>query len=128
MVNNFSIDYYLIDIIHKTKAITFKKFTNHTKYNVNKSMFQVILVFSDWIFDKSNHSFLHPFRIGGNRFSKNSTWSYDCGTGAWVKIHRFNFNAFSRNANTINWKIFPTHGGTYKLEKIQRAFWREVKP
>ena len=24
--------------------------------------------------------------------------------------------------------MFPTHGGTYKLEKIQRAFLREIKP
>ena len=24
--------------------------------------------------------------------------------------------------------MFPIHGGTYKLEKIQGAFWREIKP
>ena len=24
--------------------------------------------------------------------------------------------------------MFPAHGGTYKLEKIQRAFLREMKP
>ena len=24
-----------------------------------------------------------------------------------------------------NWRIFSTHGGTYKLEKIQRIFWRD---
>ena len=40
------------------------------------------------------------------------------------------FNAFSRNVNTFsrNVKIFPKHGGIYKLEKIQQAFWREIKP
>ena len=38
------------------------------------------------------------------------------------------FNALSRNVNTINLKIFPTHGRIYKLEKIQQAFWREIKP
>ena len=27
-----------------------------------------------------------------------------------------------------NQKNFPTHGGIYKLEKIQQAFWREIKP
>ena len=35
-------------------------------------------------------------------------------------MHRF--NAFSRNVNTINWKNLSTHGGIYKLEKIQQAF------
>ena len=38
------------------------------------------------------------------------------------------FNAFYRNVNTINLKIFPTHGGIYKLEKLQQAFWREINP
>ena len=38
------------------------------------------------------------------------------------------FNAFSRNVNAMNLKFFPTHGGIYKLEKIQQAFWREIKP
>ena len=27
------------------------------------------------------------------------------------------FNAFFRNVNTINLKIFPTHGGIYKFER-----------
>ena len=38
-------------------------------------------------------------------------------------MHRF--NAISRNVNTINWKIFPTHVETYNSEKIQQAFWRD---
>ena len=37
------------------------------------------------------------------------------------------FNAFSTNVNTINLKIFPTHGGIDKLERTQQAFWREIK-
>ena len=37
-------------------------------------------------------------------------------------------NAFFRNVNTIDLFFFPTHGGTYNLEKIQQAFWREIKP
>ena len=40
-------------------------------------------------------------------------------------MHRF--NVFSKNVNTINWKIFPTHGGRYMLQKIQQAFLREIK-
>ena len=54
-----------------------------------------------WLnFDKANHSFLHPFLLGENRFSKYSAWSFEWGIGAWVKMHRF--NAFSRNVNHIN--------------------------
>ena len=30
------------------------------------------------------------------------------------------FNAFPRDANIINLKIFPTHGGIFKLEKNSR--------
>ena len=37
-------------------------------------------------------------------------------------------NVFSKNANDINLKFFPIHGRIYKLEKIQQAFWREIKP
>ena len=111
------IPHYLIDIIHKTvKPWHLKKLKIK---NIHKLMFQLILIFSD-------HSFLHPFCLGKKRLSKDSTWSLDWGTGACVKIHRF--NGFSRNVNTINWKIFPTHGGTYKLKKIQRALWWEIKP
>ena len=71
-------------------------------------------------FDVANPSFLHPFRRGGNRFSKISGWSSEWGTGTCIKIHRF--NPFSRNVNSINLKLFSTNGGIYKLEKIQQAF------
>ena len=27
----------------------------------------------------------------------------------------------------MNWKIFPTHGGIYKLEKIQQALWQSLE-
>ena len=44
------------------------------------------------------------------------TWgrSFEWG-GAWVKIPRI--NAFSRNVNSTNLKIFPTHGGIFKFER-----------
>ena len=38
------------------------------------------------------------------------------------------FNAFSRNVNTINLTFLLPHCGIYKLEKIQTAVWREIKP
>ena len=38
------------------------------------------------------------------------------------------FNTFTKNVNTINLKIFPTHSGIIKVsEKIKQAFWREIK-
>ena len=85
-------------------------------------MFQIIFIFSDWILIKQNDSFVHPFCLGRNKFSKTSTWSFEWGTGARVKMHRF--NAFSRNVDTINWNFFPTYVRIYKSEKIQQAFWR----
>ena len=100
------IPHYLIDIIHKTvKPSHLEKL--QIIQNINKLMFQVIFIFSDW-------SFLQPFCLGGNIFSKNSSWSFDWGTRARMKMHRF--NTFSRNVNTINWKLFPTHSGKYKSE------------
>ena len=82
------------------KCITFRKITNHTRYKQTNIPSHLHIF---WVnFNKENHSFLHPFRLGGNRFPKNSTWSFDWGTGVWVKMHRF--NPFSGNMNTINWK------------------------
>ena len=109
------IPHYLIDIIHKTvKPSHLEKL--QIIQNINKLMFQVIFIFSDWILIKqiivsSTRLFL---TLGGNRFfSKNCTWSSECRTGQSVKMHRF--NAFS-NMNTIYWKLFPTHSGMYKSE------------
>ena len=36
-------------------------------------------------------------------------------------------NVFSKNANDMNLKCSPIHGRIYKSEKIQQAFWREIK-
>ena len=58
-------------------------------------------------------------------FLKNCIWSFEWGTGAWVQMHRF--NSFS-NVNTKNWNFFATHGGLYKSEKIEQAFWKVIKP
>ena len=117
---------YLIDIIHKTVKPSHLEKLQITQ-NINKLMLQVIFIFSDWILIKQIIVSSTPLflALGGNRFSKNCTWSFEWGTGAWVKMHRF--NSFS-NVNTINWKFFPTHGGIYKSEKIEQAFWREIKP
>ena len=40
------------------------------------------------------------------------------------KLHRF--NVFSRKMNTTKWKLFPKHGGIYKLEKIQQILKRDT--
>ena len=93
-------------------------------------MLQVIFTFSDWILINQIIVFSTPFALGGNRFSKNSACSFEWITGAWVKMYRF--DAFFRCVNskyqlwTAN--IFPTYGGICKSEKIQQAFWREIKP
>ena len=64
-----------------------------------------------WLnFDKANHSFFHLFLLLVERDDKNLGASFEWGRSL-VKIPRF--NAFSRNVNTINLKIFPTHGGIY---------------
>ena len=102
------IPHYLIEIIHKTvKPSNLEKLW--IIQQINKLMFHFIFIFSDWIFIKqiivsSTSLFL---ALGGNRFSKNCTWSFERGTGAGVKMHWF--NSFS-DVNTINWKFFPTHG------------------
>ena len=97
------IPHYLIDIIYKTvKSSHLEKL--QIIQNVNKLMFQVIFYLFWLNFDKTNHGLLQTLRIGGNRFSKNYTWSFEWGTGLWVKMYRF--NAFSRNVDTINWKFF----------------------
>ena len=77
-------------------------------------------------FDKANHSFHELFCLGGNRFSKKSFWSFELGT--WIGVKMNEFNAFSWNVNIINQNIFPTLGGIYKLEKLEKAFDRGIKP
>ena len=70
------------------------------------------------------------FVLGGNRFSKCFTWRFEWETGAWLKMHRF--NTFSWDVSTILWKIFPTHDGIHKSEKIRwnpkkfKEMWNDV--
>ena len=111
--------HYLIDIIHKTVKLWHLK-KNNKSYNLNKlNVARHLDIF--WLnFGKANHSFLHPFHLGGKRFLKNSAWSFDCETGVWVKIHRF--NAFSRKVNTIKLKNF-SH--TWWNIQVQWLFWRD---
>ena len=107
------IKHYLIDIIYKIVKPSHleKKFSSHLR------------VF--WLnFDRANHSFLHHFRLRGNRLSKNFTWSFEWVNGAWVKMHRF--NAYSRNINIINWKIFPHMLEYTSQKKIHLGFWRDT--
>ena len=89
--------------------------------NIIKLMFQVIFIFSDWIWILIKQIIVSftPFVLR-ETFSKIFTWRFKRRTGASEKMNRF--NAFSRNVNTINWKIFPKHSGIYKLEKIQQTF------
>ena len=70
-------------------------------------MFQFIFFFSDWNLIKQ--IIASSPTVGGNRFSKNSALSFEWRTGAWVKMPRF--ITFSRNMNSIDLKMFPTHGG-----------------
>ena len=118
------IPHYLTDIIYKTVNPSHQLQILQIIQNTNKLMFHSSHLHIFWLkFDKENHNFLQPFRLEGNRFSKSSTWSFEWGTGTWVKMHRF--NAFSRNVNTINWKFFPTHGGICKSKKIQQILERD---
>ena len=121
------IPHHLIDI-HKTVKPSHLEKLQIIK-NISKLLLQVIFIFSDWILIKRIIVFSTPFILGETDFQKRSRVYYRefrVGTGAWVKIQWF--NAFSTNMNTINWKIFATHGGVYNLEKIQQALWREIKP
>ena len=85
-------------------------------------MFHVIFIFSDWILIKQIivSSTALFFALEGNRFSKHSTWSFEWGTGVWVKMHRF--NSFS-NVNTMKtfshtwWNIKVRENWTRILER-----------
>ena len=58
--------------------------------NGNKLMFQAIFIFPVQISIEQIIASAHPFRLGENRFSKSSTKSFEWGTWAGVKKHRFN--------------------------------------
>ena len=117
---------YMIDIIYKTvKPSRLKKL--RIIQNIINLMFQVILIFSDWIFIKQIIVCSTPFCCwrkqifermlpgGMSNFVLPRAWwknlraSFEWG-GAWVKMPRI--NALPRNVNSINLKIFLTHGGT----------------
>ena len=53
---------------------------------------------------------------------KNLGESFEWG-GACIKMPQI--NAFSRNVNSINLKVFPTWWNIKGSEKIQQALWRE---
>ena len=111
----------MIDIIYKAVRLSHLEKLQIIQ-NVNKLNVPIHFDIFRSNFDRENHSSLHPF-CQETRFSRNSTWSFEWGTGAWVKMRRF--NAFSRNVNIINWKFFPTNVKIYKSEKIQQAFLRD---
>ena len=117
--------HYMIDIIYKTLKVPHPEKLQFIQ-NIKNLMFQVIFIFSDWIFIKQIIVFSTPFCCWGNRFSNNYAWNFEWGMGAWVKMPRS--NAFSRNMNTIKLNVFSTHSTIYTLKKIQHAFLRETKP
>ena len=92
----------MIDIIFKTVNLSYLE-KLQIKQNVKNLMFQVIFIFSDWIFDKVNHSFLYPFLL-----LKEKDFQNIFNLGFWVgnqcifsecEHHKFNF--------------FSTHGEIY---------------
>ena len=124
-INLIHLILHYFDIIYKTvKPSHLEKL--QIMQDVNKLMFQVTFIFSYWILIDQIIASLTPSVLWEADFQKILPRVLSGGTGPWVKMHKF--NAFSGNVNTINWKFFPTHGGMYKLEKIQQAFWREINP
>ena len=99
--------HYLIDIIQKTlKSWHLEKLQIIQK--INKLMFQVIFLSFDRILVKQIIVSSIPLFLGETDFQKIlSNFSFEWWTGTWAKMDRF--IGFSRNVNTINWKIFPTH-------------------
>ena len=125
------IPHYLIDIIHKTvKPSHLEKL--QIIQNVNKLMFQVIFVFSDWTllkkiifsFTQWVKQFSNPPSSWGKQIFKNFYLEFSAGD--WGMSKNASLNVFSRNVNTINWKIFPTYGGINKSKKIQQILERDT--
>ena len=136
----------MIDLICKTvKPSHLEKL--QIMQNIKNLMLQVIFIYSDWIFIKQIIvRSLRPFLLlGETDFRKNAAWgewlisfclwhddknlgaSFECGK-SWVKMPRI--NAFSRNVNSINLKVFPTHSGISKFETKfnNHSGGREIKP
>ena len=111
------VPHYLIGIIYKTgKMSRLEKL--QIKQNINNLMLQVIFIFSDWILIKQIIIFSTPFCLGETDFQKIQSGvlsgELDMSKNAFW---RNGLGAFSRNVNTINLKLFPTHSGIYKLER-----------
>ena len=103
------IPHYLISIIYKpVKASHLEKL--QIIENINNLLFQILFIFSDWILIKQIIVFSTPFLLGKQIFKK---FCLEFRVGYEYKC--IDFNAFSRNVNTINLKIFPTHGGIYNI-------------
>ena len=128
----------IINIIFKTvKPSHLKK--SLIKENINNRIFQVIFKFSDWVLIKQFKIFSTPFCCWEKRIfeclgewvisfclgcdGKNFVASFEYG-GAWVKMSRF--NAFSRNLNAINLKIFLTHVEIYVFERKHKKYSGEI--
>ena len=110
----------MIDIVYKTvKPSHLKKL--QIIQNINNLMPQAVFIFSDWILIKQIIVSSTPFILAETDFQKLLPGVLSGRLGTWLNMDKF--NAFSGNVNTINWKDFPKHGGIYKPEKGQQAFW-----
>ena len=121
-----SIPHYIIDIIYKTvRPSHLEKL--QTIQNIYNLMFHIIFIFFDWILIKQIIVFSSFFCCWGKQISKKNLSEVLSGSGGWALVKMPRFNAFSWNVNTINLNTFHTHGGIFKLEKIQQQIWREIK-
>ena len=118
------IPHYLIYIIYETVKPSHLEKLQIIK-NVNNLMFQVILVMIEFWCCGLNHRFLHPFSVEGNRFLKHFAWSFEWGSGAWIKI--YSKNEFFKNVNTINWKCLPNMLEYASHRKLNR-YSGDIKP
>ena len=94
-------------------------------------MFQVILIFSDRILTE-NHSFLHPFCLGRNRFSKNSIRGLSGGLGHEEKsINSMIFWEYERhklkNFSCTCWNIKVKENSASILERQNPKGFQEVR-
>ena len=123
------------DVIYKTVYPSHLK-RLQIKQNIKNLIFEVILIFSDWILVKQIVIFSTPFCLWGKQiFDRTLPWemsnfllpmgrddktlgaNFDWG-GTWVKTPRI--NAFSRNVNSINSTIFCIHGRIKTFERKLR--------
>ena len=93
---------------------------------MNKLMFQAIFIFPDYILIKQIIAFSASFLLGEADFQKYSAWSFEWGTGAWIKMQRL--SAFSGNVNTINWKKFSHTWWNIQVTKNSTSILEKDKP